>query len=162
MAGAGPLTVPVRTTASQLAALDYVKDQHRRAGPPPGDLKAEGARRALLGSSKVYRDDRSGLPPSSKPKVAWPPRGSVRMAVEDQCAAADQQRLQGGVVCDDVEFARRRRESGVRRPCSDPARISSPLLYGDSLAKLAARGLVSFIAEFAELARKEPQRQGCV
>jgi hypothetical protein len=57
--------------------------------------------------------------PYSSTKVAWLPRGSVPVMVEDHCAAANKSLLHGWQSCllnNDAEHARRREAAVVKRP----------------------------------------------
>ena len=150
MAGAGPRDHGLPVTAMQKATLDYVGQQFRNVGPPPDGLEAEGALRALLGTTKVYCDDRPDLKPYNKSKVAWPPVGSQPLLIERHCEAADGESLRAWrsrlLRCED-EHARLLDESGLRRPYSDPLLMSTPSGYCNFVQELAARGLVDYLEE---------------
>jgi hypothetical protein len=133
--------------ATCVSALDYFRDTYIAVGGPPPDDSPDGALRALLGSSRVYAQDRSDIQPYTKDRVSWPSVGSAPVPIVPLLDAADQPGLAGWeqhLLRDPREAADARVQLGVRRPYSDPTLMSSPAQYGGFLREAYQRGLIRF------------------
>ena len=77
LSGRGHVPLGTDLPGSSHAALEHIRGAYIAAGGPPPEDSPEGALRALLGSSRVYAQDRSDLQPYVRDRVSWPAVGSV-------------------------------------------------------------------------------------